>query len=82
MTKTLIDIDPELLEQAQQILGTTTKKNTVNTALREVVRRWAAVEFGKLARKGIFDELLPVEPGEAAVRLPIQPVEPKEQACR
>ena len=36
MTKTLIDIDDEYLAAAQQALGTTTKKDTVNAALREV----------------------------------------------
>jgi Arc/MetJ family transcription regulator len=61
MTKTLIDVDDELLTKAQQILGTYTKRATVNTALREIVRRWAAVEFGVLARGGIFDELLKTE---------------------
>ena len=34
MTKTLIDIDDEYLAAAQQALGTTTKKDTVNAALR------------------------------------------------
>ncbi len=68
MSKTLIDVDDELLTRARQILGTTTKKATVNAALREVVRRWAAVEFGVLARSGIFDGLLPVEPEERACR--------------
>jgi Arc/MetJ family transcription regulator len=36
MAKTLIEIDEEYLAAAQQILGTATKKDTVNTALREV----------------------------------------------
>ena len=36
MTKTLIEIDDEYLAAAQQALGTATKKDTVNTALREV----------------------------------------------
>jgi len=36
MAKTLIDIDDEYLAAAQQALGTTTKKDTVNAALREV----------------------------------------------
>jgi Arc/MetJ family transcription regulator len=39
MGKTLIDIDHDVLAAAQQILGTATKKDTVNTALHEVVRR-------------------------------------------
>ena len=36
MTKTLIDIDDEALDCAQQVLQTTTKKDTVNGALAEV----------------------------------------------
>jgi len=36
MAKTLIDINEEYLDAAQQVLGTTTKKDTVNEALREV----------------------------------------------
>jgi Arc/MetJ family transcription regulator len=43
------------------ILGTDTKKATVNTALRETVRRWAAAEFAALARRGIFDDLFRAE---------------------
>ena len=37
MTKTLIDIDDSLLEAAREALGTSTKKDTVNAALREVL---------------------------------------------
>jgi Arc/MetJ family transcription regulator len=36
MSKTLIEIDDEYLKAAQQALGTATKKDTVNAALREV----------------------------------------------
>jgi Arc/MetJ family transcription regulator len=36
MTKTLVEIDDDYLAAAQQALGTTTKKDTVNAALREV----------------------------------------------
>ena len=36
MTKTLVEIDDEYLAAAQQALGTATKKDTVNAALREV----------------------------------------------
>ena len=49
VTKTLIDIDDDLLEAAREVLGTTTKKDTVNTALREVLaaqqRRRAAQDL-------------------------------------
>jgi Arc/MetJ family transcription regulator len=61
MTKTLIDVDDVLLRQAQQILGTPTKKETVNSALREIVRRTAAADLMVMARDGIFgpDEVEP-----------------------
>jgi Arc/MetJ family transcription regulator len=36
MAKTLIDVDEEQLAAAQKVLGTGTKKDTVNAALREV----------------------------------------------
>ena len=38
MTKRLVDIDDDLLEQARLHLGTTTLKDTVNTALQETVK--------------------------------------------
>ncbi|GAT80395.1 hypothetical protein STXM2123_1096 [Streptomyces sp. F-3] len=43
----MIDLDDEALAEAARLLGTTTKKDTVNAALREVAdrrRRAAAVE--------------------------------------
>lgn len=46
MTKTLIDLDDEALAEAAKSLGTSSKKDTVNAALREIVdrrRRAAAV---------------------------------------
>jgi Arc/MetJ family transcription regulator len=47
MSKTLIDIDDEALAAAARILGTTTKRDTVNTALRRLAdndRRVAAIK--------------------------------------
>ncbi|MGW7363299.1 type II toxin-antitoxin system VapB family antitoxin [Streptomyces sp. NPDC054841] len=47
MARTVIDLDDEALEEAARFLGTETKKDTVNAALREIVdrrRRAAAVE--------------------------------------
>lgn len=44
MTKTLIDIDEDLLKAARGVLGTSTKEDTVNTALREVVAARARSE--------------------------------------
>jgi Arc/MetJ family transcription regulator len=37
MAKTLLDLDPELLEAAAQALATTTKKDTVTAALKAAV---------------------------------------------
>lgn len=47
MARTVIDIDDEALAVAARYLGTTTKKDTVNAALREIGdrrRRMAAIE--------------------------------------
>ncbi len=38
MTKRLVEIDDEVLEDARRLLGTSTIKDTVNTALAESVR--------------------------------------------
>jgi Arc/MetJ family transcription regulator len=54
MTKTLIDVDDKLLDRARRILGSATKKDTVNGALREIVRREAAEIFLSRARDGVF----------------------------
>lgn len=45
MAVTAVDIDDEVLERARDILGTQTKKDTINAALREVVRRQNAVDL-------------------------------------
>lgn len=39
MTRTLIDLDEDALAVAANVLGTKTKKDTVNEALREVGHR-------------------------------------------
>ena len=44
VAKTLIDVDDALLEAARDVLGTSTKKDTINTALREVVAARARSE--------------------------------------
>jgi Arc/MetJ family transcription regulator len=36
--RTLVEIDPELLDAAKSLLGTTTIKDTIDRALREIVR--------------------------------------------
>lgn len=58
VTKTLIDIDDDLLARAQEALGTTTKKDTVNTAMRELLRRIAVDDLIEMGRSGAFKDLL------------------------
>jgi len=36
--RTLVEIDPELLDATKSFLGTTTIKDTIDRALREIVR--------------------------------------------
>ena len=38
MSKTVIDLDDGLLAEAADLLGTTTKKDTVNRALAELIK--------------------------------------------
>ena len=38
MTKRLVDVDDEVLQEARTVLGTATLKDTVNESLRETVR--------------------------------------------
>jgi Arc/MetJ family transcription regulator len=58
MAKTLVDVDDELLAEATAALGTTTKKDTINEALRQAVtatrerRRRALEEIQQLADDG------------------------------
>ena len=56
MTKTLIEIDDEYLAAAQQALGTATKKDTVNAALREVAALAARRrDLHRLTSRGLPD---------------------------
>ncbi|TDD70428.1 type II toxin-antitoxin system VapB family antitoxin [Jiangella aurantiaca] len=48
MTKTQIDIDDSLLAQAAEILGTKTKRETVEAALRATTARQARRRLGEL----------------------------------
>jgi Arc/MetJ family transcription regulator len=62
MAKTPIEIDQDALAVAAEVLGTKTKKDTVNAALREVgqrlVRLRALAALGEMADRGDFDEFL------------------------
>ena len=62
MIKTPIEIDQEALETAAEVLGTKTKTDTVNAALKEVGQRLtrlrALAALGEMADHGDFDEFL------------------------
>lgn len=62
MTRTLVDLDDDLLAEVAKALGTRTKKDTVNTAMREVLenrrRALAWQRLQDIAGEGQFDELL------------------------
>ena len=62
MSKLLIEVDDEALAEAQLLLGTRTKRDTVNTALREVAKRrsraMALAELREMGARGDFDILL------------------------
>ncbi|MFF1410191.1 type II toxin-antitoxin system VapB family antitoxin [Streptomyces sp. NBC_01298] len=59
MSRTVIDLDDELLADVAQALGTSTKRDTVNTALREVLetrrRALALTRLRAAATDGAFD---------------------------
>jgi Arc/MetJ family transcription regulator len=62
VTKVLVDVDDEALAEASSLLGTATKKDTINTALRETVQRLrradALARLAEMGEAGAFDELL------------------------
>lgn len=56
MSKTLIDLDDDLIDRAAKFLGTKTKKDTVNGALAEYVKLNLRIRFGeRLASGGLPD---------------------------
>ncbi|MEO3785238.1 type II toxin-antitoxin system VapB family antitoxin [Actinocorallia sp. B10E7] len=59
MSRTVIDLDDDLLTEVAKALGTSTKKETVNTALREVLenrrRALALTRLRAHAAEGAFD---------------------------
>jgi Arc/MetJ family transcription regulator len=62
VVKTLIEIDEDALATAAEVLGTKTKKDSVNAALREVGQRLerlrALASLGEMADRGDFDEFI------------------------
>jgi Arc/MetJ family transcription regulator len=57
MSRTVIDLDDALIEEAAAILGTTTKRATVNGALEEFVASARRRRFLDLLDDGVFDDL-------------------------
>jgi Arc/MetJ family transcription regulator len=60
MSVTQVDVDDEALNEAMRLLGTKTKKETINAALREVVQRLrreeAAQRLFEMGQRGDFDQ--------------------------
>lgn len=65
MTRTVIDLDDDLLAEAQQLFGTATKVATVNAALLEAVKLARRIELADAIAGGEFNLL--DEPGGRAV---------------
>jgi Arc/MetJ family transcription regulator len=55
VSKKLIEIDDNLLDEARTILGTSTQRETVTRALDEVVRRRRRQDFTELLTSGQLD---------------------------
>ncbi len=55
MSRTVIDLDDEALEAAAKELGTNTKRDTINTALREVTARYRRLRALEEARELVAD---------------------------
>jgi Arc/MetJ family transcription regulator len=62
MTRTVIDLDDDLVAEVSKALGTKTKKETVNTALKEVLetrrRAMALTMLRALVEDGAIDSEL------------------------
>ncbi|OKK07745.1 hypothetical protein AMK26_01270 [Streptomyces sp. CB03234] len=65
MSNLYVEVDDDALAEAASILGTTTKKDTVNAALLEVAKRRrrlkALEELAAMGERGDFDVLLDKE---------------------
>lgn len=59
--RTVIDVDDALLQEAANILGTTTKRATVNGALAEFVAAAKRRRFIEMLDEGAFDDLTDAE---------------------
>ena len=70
--RTNIDIDDDLLAEAMRLAGTTTKKSTVEEALRELIRSHKVEMLrsrrGRVAWEGDLDEMRRGRPADLAPR--------------
>lgn len=57
VSRTILDVDDELLSEAAKIFGTTTKKATVNAALKAAVDREKRREFADWLKSGGLPDL-------------------------
>lgn len=57
MSRTMIDLDDALVTEAAEILGTSTKRATVNGALEEFVAAAKRRRFVELLEEGVLDDL-------------------------
>ena len=56
MSKTSVEVDPDIVRLAAEILGTTTLRATIDAALREIVHARRRLELvALLAQDGRFD---------------------------
>jgi Arc/MetJ family transcription regulator len=82
MTVTQIDLDDDALGEVMRLTGTTTKKETVNTALREYAKQLKRLEaFDKLLTmgdRGDFDRAAEAHAAAERARRQAWAAEPKE----
>ncbi|WIY81949.1 type II toxin-antitoxin system VapB family antitoxin [Propionimicrobium sp. PCR01-08-3] len=68
MTKTLIDLDDELVQRAQEASGIRTKKGVVTAALEDTVRRAALDRYVEFVSSGALDDLADPQVTQSAQR--------------
>jgi Arc/MetJ family transcription regulator len=61
MSRTVIDLDDEALEAAAKELGTTTKRDTINTALREITARYRRLRALEDARQLVAEGAVDID---------------------
>lgn len=64
---TNVDVDDKILAEAMRLMGTTTKKDTINNALADYVGRLKRLEaLEKLSRRAALGEFEPTARAHAA----------------